>query len=106
MQTKRVKHPKLGPVSRFFVEAVKQIPEVQMVILHYGDEPRIWTIFSSEDFDSEISRKIFTIQIESYSKGDDDIGFRVVNVAQIPGGLSALHIEGMPVLFERQSEAA
>jgi hypothetical protein len=106
METKRGKRVRLGPVSKYFVEAAKQIPEVQLIILHYGDETRVWTIIDAPLFDRTVTKKIFSIEIEAYNHGDEEIGFRVTNVQDIPGGLSALHLEGMPVLFQRKREAA
>jgi hypothetical protein len=106
MEIKRSKRQKLGSASRYFVEAAKQIPEVQLIILHYGDKPRIWTIIDASAFDREVTKRVFGVEIEAYNQGDEEIGFRVVNVQDIPGGLSALHLDGMPVLFQREHEAA
>lgn len=106
MNAKRTRRVRLGPVSRFFVEAVKKIPEVQLVILHYGDEPRIWTIIDAPPFERIVSNKIFDLEIEAYSKGDDGFGFRLINIQELPDGIAGLHIDGMPVLFQREQQTA
>ncbi len=106
MQTKRGKRPRLGPVSKYFLEAAKQIPEVQLIILHYGDYPRIWTIIDAPPSERVISTKIFEIEFEAYRQGDEAIGFRLINVQDLPHGVAGLHIEGMPVLYQRNQQAA
>ena len=106
MQTKGSRLLKLGPASRAFVEAVKQIPEVQLVILHYGDYPRIWTIIDAPRLEEVVSGKIYDLEYEANKLGDEGIGFRLINVKELPHGIAGLHIEGMPVLFQRSNEAS
>lgn len=107
MQTKRSRKPKLGPVAKSFVEAASQVPEVQLIVFvdGEGDDRRIWTIIDAPQSDQEIRNKILDLEVDAYLKPDEGIGYRLVNLRDFENGLADLHLEGLPVLFQRKTAA-
>ena len=108
MQTKRVKRVHLGPVAKFFAQAVQQIPEVELVVIvdGEGDDRRIWTIIDAPPLDREVRRRVYAVEREADKNGDEDIGFRLINLRELPHGIAGLHIQGLPVLYQRKRDVA
>lgn len=108
MQTKRGKKPKLGPVTKYFAEAIRRVPEVELVVFvdGEGDDRRIWTIIDAPPLDSETNRRVYAVEREAALQGNEDIGFRLINLRQLPHGTAGLHIEGLPVLYQRTPDVA
>ncbi len=108
MQTRRSKKPKLGPAAKHFIEAASQILEVQLIVFvdGEGDDRRIWTVIDAPPFDQNVRRKLIELEVEAYMKADEGIGYRLVNLQDFKNGLADLHLEGMPILFQRKTAAA
>lgn len=92
-----------------YVELVKQIPEVQLVVLvkddPYGYGPRIWVIIDAPPFEPEPRYRVYYIDSDIIQRFEDfPFGFRLINMRELQDELEDYLPQG-DVLFDRKRAA-
>lgn len=95
----------LEKLKASFLEAVRSIPEVRLVLVEHGlgAFPRIWTVIAAAPFADDVPRRrVYEAEgAASRLAGGPTVDFRLINANELKGPLPNFLPSNADVIFQR-----